>query len=568
MEVWNGDAAAPISADHCSEIARLRAKLAKSQDHATELVLANAALQGAIARLAGQDGLQHFLAYILAEASSAVGSRSAALFVHDPAADTLAMRAFVHQGEPLDVATDSRLTPWRQPVALDDATRPGWDSILKGHHLQGVVGDGTADNVHGWPSARDFHRRMGHTASLCLPLMAGGRALGFLGLDFAESPRLAAERFSLAHALSQHAGLALQLSLLSDEAREAALAREREAAAEERATELARANAALRQAIESLRELDDLQAFLVRVMAAAERVAGAAEAVLFLVDVDRREMQASVFVRSGAVRDIAADPELAAWRGTLTEGHGYDQQVADKLFGAPGYYWVATDDPLMQPASRAWHEAQGHRWVANFPLWRHGRPLGFFGLSFRQVARPSEAKLEMVQVLAQQVTLAFELTRLAAQAEQEARQAATEAERSRLAGEIHDTLAQDFVGVIAHVERTRRTLLAARPGDGEGAALAGGGTGPGDGPDRAGRSPAQHLGVGAASLALWRGPARRVAGPRPAPALRRRPVAGQCSGARSAAAAFSPGRGRTALHRARGAVERSAARGRGGAHRP
>jgi len=52
-------------------------------------------------------------------------------------------------------------------------------------------------------------------------------------------------------------------------------------------------------------------------------------------------------------------------------------------------------------------------------------------------------ELEIARALASQASLAIQLTRLA----KEARQTAVLAERNRMAGEIHDSLAQSFVGI-------------------------------------------------------------------------------------------------------------------------
>lgn len=427
-----------------------------AQERAAELARANAALRGTLARLAQEPDLGAFLGHALGEVARHAGARAGHLFLHDPEANTLRQHAVVrdgtvHLGHRPD---DPPLFHAPFPADITPAFRTA--VALAGHYwaeLTTLKAFPYPDTL--WPGTFEWHKRMGHTAISGSALMVGERPVGFLGLAYSDRNRLTESQVELVEALGNQAALAIELKRLADRAREAAVAREREKAAEERAAELARANAALRQAIESLRDLDDLDAFLAKMVAAAEQVSGAAQAAVFLIDVDRREMQARLFVRGGAVLDIASDPTLAPWREVLTDGQGYNQRVADMIFGTPGHWWVPVDDPLMPADSRAWHEAQGHRSAANVPMFRDGRPLGFLGLAFREPVRPSEAKLEMVQVLAQQATLAFELTRLA----NEAREAAIAREREQAAQERAAELAR------ANAALTRSTARLADRGD-------------------------------------------------------------------------------------------------------
>ena len=82
------------------------------------------------------------------------------------------------------------------------------------------------------------------------------------------------------------------------------------------------------------------------------------------------------------------------------------------------------------------------------------RPLGLLGLLCAQRSEFASEELELAQTLSQQATLAIQLTQLAA----EAQQAALFEERNRLAGEIHDTLAQTFTGISVQLELLKYLL--------------------------------------------------------------------------------------------------------------
>jgi signal transduction histidine kinase len=89
--------------------------------------------------------------------------------------------------------------------------------------------------------------------------------------------------------------------------------------------------------------------------------------------------------------------------------------------------------------------------VLLIPMSMGGRLQGAIGLRFvsKRTFHPEE--IELAQTLANQAMLAMELTRLSA----ESRESAVNAERNRLARDIHDTLAQGFTGVIVQLEAAK-----------------------------------------------------------------------------------------------------------------
>jgi signal transduction histidine kinase len=82
------------------------------------------------------------------------------------------------------------------------------------------------------------------------------------------------------------------------------------------------------------------------------------------------------------------------------------------------------------------------------PLFVGGRLEGAIGLRFTQIKPFRAEEVELAQALANQATLAMQLTRLSVVS----REAAVIAERNRMARDIHDTLAQGFTGVIVQLE--------------------------------------------------------------------------------------------------------------------
>lgn len=101
---------------------------------------------------------------------------------------------------------------------------------------------------------------------------------------------------------------------------------------------------------------------------------------------------------------------------------------------------------------RPWLMQQQVRALMLVPLLLGNQMIGGVGIhnTTRNYFRPEE--IELAQALAHQITLAIQLTKLA----QQARLSAVLEERNRLAGEIHDTLAQTFTGISIQVDVAKR----------------------------------------------------------------------------------------------------------------
>jgi PAS domain S-box-containing protein len=98
---------------------------------------------------------------------------------------------------------------------------------------------------------------------------------------------------------------------------------------------------------------------------------------------------------------------------------------------------------------------QGQHEVAAYALRAGDQFVGVLGLTFRAKSPLTSADTQLIQTLGQQAALAIQLTRLA----QDARQVAILEERTRLAREIHDTLAQGFTGIIVQLQAAEQMAV-------------------------------------------------------------------------------------------------------------
>ncbi len=109
----------------------------------------------------------------------------------------------------------------------------------------------------------------------------------------------------------------------------------------------------------------------------------------------------------------------------------------------PMYLDVEQQSEESWPGMLAFNRQEGYNGSVVYPLVFGSRNVGFLILRFRRNAADVQ-RSELLVALAQQATLAVQLTRLAYQA----KEAAGLVERARIGQEIHDGLAQAFTGIL------------------------------------------------------------------------------------------------------------------------
>lgn len=104
----------------------------------------------------------------------------------------------------------------------------------------------------------------------------------------------------------------------------------------------------------------------------------------------------------------------------------------------------------LAPAARAGRtdETRGLRCHASVPVYAGDRPVGILNLAMRDWKRLAPQELQLLRTIADQMGVAVERARLNEQRVEVARAD----ERSRLARDLHDTLAQGFTAVALHIE--------------------------------------------------------------------------------------------------------------------
>jgi two-component system NarL family sensor kinase len=236
----------------------------------------------------------------------------------------------------------------------------------------------------------------------------------------------------------------------------AALVHERELFTQQRATELAKANEALRGCLDALASVPELDEFLGQVMTAITRQLGAVSSTLRARNFVQNTLSLELVFQDGRIMTPNEAKYPERWRSVSLEQFDPDflchsafrrtkneQRVATFLNPPAAVIRVLDPHSPMPDDQRSYLRELGVRTVLIIPLISRGQPNGRLTFRFAEERDFHPDELEIARALATQASLAIELTRLA----KTARQSAVLEERNRMAGEIHDSLAQSFAGI-------------------------------------------------------------------------------------------------------------------------
>jgi len=232
----------------------------------------------------------------------------------------------------------------------------------------------------------------------------------------------------------------------------AAMARERELFAQQRATQFGRANEALRGCLDTLASVPELDEFLGQVTAAITGQLGAVSSTLRLCNVEKNILSLEFVFQDGRVMSPAEARYPEAWQSWTL-----DDRRFNNCFDQPVTVQRVGDIP---EDKRAYLLALGVKTVLVIPLISRGQAVGRLTFRFTDERDFDPEELEIARALASQASLAIQLTRLA----KAARQSAVLEERNQLAAEIHDALAQSFTGISMQLG-VAGEQLAAKQGD-------------------------------------------------------------------------------------------------------
>jgi len=234
------------------------------------------------------------------------------------------------------------------------------------------------------------------------------------------------------------------------------VAREREIFAKERASELAKANEALRGCLDALASVPELDDFLGQVMAALTRQLDAVSSSLRILNLEQNTLTLEFVFQGGRVMSPAEASYPESSRSSLPD----EQGVAIFLDQPTTVIHILDPHSPITEAHRSYLLGLGIKTLLIISLSTGGQVNGRLDFRFNEERTFDAEELEIARALATQASLAIQLTRLA----KNARQSAVLEERNRIAGEIHDTLAQSFAGISMQLELAQEEMAAKEGG--------------------------------------------------------------------------------------------------------
>jgi signal transduction histidine kinase len=236
---------------------------------------------------------------------------------------------------------------------------------------------------------------------------------------------------------------------------QAALAREREMFTKRRTIELAKANEALQGCLDALAAVPNLDEFLGQVMAAITRELRGTSSILRLRDFETNSLTVDLVVQDGRVM-TPAEANYPQWFQSIP----LDRRHLGLMKRPAVVIHLPDKISLLPDAHRSYLLELGVQTLLVIPLNLGTQLIGSLAFQFAENREFRPEEIEIARALESQAVLAIQVTRLA----KAARQSAVLEERNRLAGEIHDGLAQSFTAICMQLGVAKEEL-ASNQGD-------------------------------------------------------------------------------------------------------
>jgi signal transduction histidine kinase len=205
------------------------------------------------------------------------------------------------------------------------------------------------------------------------------------------------------------------------------------------ATRLAKANETLRGCLDLLASDPELDEFLGQVMTAITRQLGAVSCMLKVFSAGQKRPLFDLLFQDGRVMSPADAGYPEVYRSLPVE----ELRVQSWETCTAVLHLEEPQSMLKQERLRNYLLGQGVKTLLTIPLISRGELNGVLLFRFDEECDFAAEELELARALATQASLAVHLAQLA----ESAKRSAVLKERNRLAGEIHDSLAQSFAGV-------------------------------------------------------------------------------------------------------------------------
>ena len=215
---------------------------------------------------------------------------------------------------------------------------------------------------------------------------------------------------------------------------------------EAEAAELTAANDALRRSLASLTNADDLWPFVVGAITQSAQAIAASSAAIFLLDEQSKRMRTTIVLEDGEPVDFFTDDRFIE----LREPIDVDQSpIWHELVCSRTYQWrhLTDKDKLSAKWLIPLYRRLGLRGALVVPLIFNSRPIGLAVFGCYRVEPPPASRLDFLTNLINEATLAIQLLKTSHQAED----AEMAHQEIRIAGEVHENIAQSLAAISMHL---------------------------------------------------------------------------------------------------------------------
>jgi GAF domain-containing protein len=284
---------------------------------------ASEVLKRSLKALAGDQELGTFLDHILAVLTEQLGGLASSLWLLDGNKRHFCLHSICEGGRV--VAAEESGHPFAQKPYRISKAGPTWSAIQAKRPF--VQYHPASDADYFPPVQRALFAKLGVRALVWLPLVFGDDLIGVLAVRMPEERPVGDEALELAHALAQQVTVALELTRLAEQAKQAAIANEREKLANEQASKLFKTNTALKQSLQALAQDPDLNSFLGHLLVEMAHQFQTNASAVFIIERPKRRLF----------------PHLIYENGSLIRGEDSDHPTVKnpRVFADDDPVWVA-----------------------------------------------------------------------------------------------------------------------------------------------------------------------------------------------------------------------------------
>jgi signal transduction histidine kinase len=431
------------------------------------------ALIHTLEKLTTNSELNKFLGQVLIAITEQLDTPLSALWLLDQAKENAWLHMMCHEGQILTGEQQLGHPNAGMPDSIADSG--AWHAVYSARRP--VIHDNIANNPIFRATQREWLLAHEIKALLSVPLLLGSEVIGKLTLSLKRGS-FTAEDVELTQALAYQVTLAVQLTRLAEQGRQTAVLEEHNRVAQERAVELEQANEALQAEIAERKRTEQvsrgqteallktltvlaaepvLDNFLGYVLQAIVEQLGSRSGGIWLYNQIHDNTVFHINYESGQIQLVAMNSlSVALSQNVLRQwDNEYMSLLREKKILLHDERDFA-ESPAYAPY-RTDYAQRGIKTILIVSLFSGETFLGYLTIRSTQRRDYKPEELDLARVLAYQASLAIQLTRLAAQAQQ----SAVLEERNRMAREIHDNLAQGFTGVVVQLEGAENVLIKA-----------------------------------------------------------------------------------------------------------